>query len=130
MERTLTEAAQGNDILEYVNRSTVDFFNINVTDWINMTNSFKVGLSQYPYQIFSDKLAYKFTKPKDVSKMSNFDICNSLIKSLMKYGYDVLIRDVSTLGFPSCHIIVPGLSELIDASDDKIRASNTRAFNI
>ena len=128
LERTLTEAAQGTDILEYINRSTVDFFNANVTDWVNMTNSFKVGMSQYPYQIISDMSSFKFTKPRDVSHMNNQDLAQNLIKRLAANGYDVLIRNVSTLGFPSCHIIIPGLSELIDASDDKIRAYNTRAF--
>lgn len=128
LERTLTEAAQGTDILEYVNRSFVDFFNTNVTDWVNMTNSFKVGLSQYPYQMFSKTLAYKFSKPKDVSGMSNKQLCENMVNGLIQNGYDVLIRDVSVLGFPSYHIIIPRLSELIDASDDKIRASNTRVF--
>lgn len=128
LERTLTEAAQGTDIVEYVNRSYIDFFNTGVTDWINMTNSFKVGLSQYPYQLFSDNLAYKFTKPKDVSASTNKSLCDEMIRNIVKEGYDILIRDVSTLGFPSYHIIIPGMSELIDASDDKIRASNTRAF--
>lgn len=128
LERTLTEAAQGTDVLEYVNRSHVDFFNTNVTDWVNMTNSFKVGLSQYPYQLFSKKLAYKFVKPKDISGWSNKEICKKMMRDLMDEGYDILIRDVSTFGFPSYHIIVPGMSELIDASDDKVRASNTRVF--
>lgn len=128
LERTLTEAAQGTDIVEYVNRSYIDFFNTNVTDWINMTNSFKVGLSQYPYQLFSDRLAYKFTKPKDVSNATNRSMCEDMVKAIVDDGYDILVRDVSTLGFPSYHIIIPGMSELIDASDDKIRAYNTRAF--
>ncbi len=128
LERTLTEAAQGTDIVEYVNRSYVDFFNTNVTDWINMTNSFKVGLSQYPYQLFSDRLAYKFTKPKDVSNATNRSMCEDMVKTIVSDGYDILLRDVSTLGFPSYHIIIPGMSELIDASDDKIRAYNTRGF--
>ena len=128
LERTLTEAAQGNDIVEYVNRSHVDFLNTGVTDWDNMTNSFKVGMSQYPYQLFSNKLAFKFCKPKDVSGATNKTLCEEMIRSLLKEGYDVLIRDVSTLGMPSYHVIVPGMSELVDASDDKIRASNTRAF--
>lgn len=129
LERTLTEAAQGTDILAYVERSTVDFLNRNVTNWINMTNSYKVGLSQYPYQILSDKPAYAFTPPKDVSALSNEQLCKSMIDNLLNMGFDVLIRDVSTFGFPSYHIIVPKMSELIDASDDKMRAYNTRAYS-
>ena len=128
LERTLTEAAQGEDILEYVNRSHVDFFNTNVTNWINVTNCYKVGLSQYPFQLFADNLAYRFTKPQDVSGATNEMLCKSMVQNLLDTGYDVLIRDVSSLGFPSYHIIVPGMSELIDLTDDKIRAYNTRTF--
>ena len=53
MERTFTEAAQGNDILEYVNRSIIDFENSGVDEEDNIVNSFKIGLAQYPYQIFA-----------------------------------------------------------------------------
>lgn len=129
LERTLTETTQGMDVFEYAShRSFVDFFNRNVTDWINITNSFKVGLAQYPYQMLSVDAMYEFTEPEDVSCYSNDEICLKWINDLLKEGYDILIRDVSTLGFPSYHIIIPNLSELIDAGDDKIRAYNTRAF--
>lgn len=128
LERTLTEATQGADIFEYVERSTVDFLNRNVTDRDNMGNSYTIGLAQYPYQLFSDKAAFEFTVPKNVSKLSNEQMCKSMIKGLMESGFDVLIRDVSTFGFPSYHVIVPQLSEITDASDDIIRANNTRAY--
>lgn len=129
LERTLTEATQGTDILKYVERSSVDFFNKKVSNWVNMTNSFKVGLAQFPYQILSDKPVFKFTPARDISNLSNKELCNKMINDLIESGNDILIRDVSTFGFPSYHIIVPTLSELIDASDDKIRAYNTRSFS-
>ena len=49
-------------------------------------------------------------------------------KLLLDEGYDVLIRDVSNLDFPSYHILIPGMSELNDGSDTATRADNTRAF--
>ena len=42
-------------------------------------------------------------------------------------GYDVMIRDVH-IGFPSFHIIIPGLSEMVYPSDLQFRATNTRYY--
>ena len=39
-----------------------------------------------------------------------------------------MIRDVSYLGFPSFHIIIPGLSEMVYPSDLQFRATNTRYY--
>ena len=128
MERTFTEAAQGNDILEYVNRSVIDFMNKNVGDDDNIVNSFKIGLAQYPYQIFGNKPDYEFTPVENVSQLNNAEILKKWVKEILDEGYDVLIRDVSNLDFPSYHILIPGMSELNDGSDTATRADNTRAF--
>lgn len=128
MERTFTEAAQGNDILEYVNRSIVDFENNGVDEEDNIVNSFKIGLAQYPYQIFGKKFDYEFTEVKNVENMTNKEIMSEWIKEILDDGYDILIRDVSNFDFPSYHIIIPGLSELRTVTDEELRADNTRTF--
>ncbi len=129
MERTITEAAQGTNIYEFVNRSRVDFNNPNVDNDINICNSYKVSYAQYPYQIIGKTPTYHFTPAKDVSMLSNGEILKRWVESIASDGYDILIRDVSSFGFPSYHIIIPGLSELQDASDLKVRAVNTKLFS-
>ena len=128
MERTFTEAAQGNDILEYVNRSIIDFENSGVDEEDNIVNSFKIGLAQYPYQIFGKNYDYKFTEVKNVENMSNKEIMLEWIREILNDGHDILIRDVSNFGFPSYHIIIPGVSELRTVTDEELRADNTRTF--
>lgn len=128
MERTFTEAAQGNDIVEYAHRSDLDFMNMDVNNPDNIMNSFKIGLAQYPYQIFMKPASYDFVPVKDVSKMNQKEMLKEWICEIMSEGYDVLVRDVSTLGLPSYHILIPGLSELRDETDKDIRAENTRAI--
>ncbi|MBF8984391.1 hypothetical protein IZY60_12675 [Lutibacter sp. B2] len=44
---------------------------------------------------------------------------NYLVQLLQKQGYDVFIRDVSFLGFPSFHVIVAGFSEIDEFNDIK-----------
>ena len=128
MERTFTEAAQGQDILDYTDRSQIDFYNINVDDEMNVYNTYKVGKGQFPYQMFGYDNTYSFTEVKDVSEMSNTEIMHYMCESIVADGYDILVRDVSYLGFSSVHVIIPGISELFNADDKRIRAYNTRAF--
>lgn len=128
MERAFTEATQGGDVFDYINRSVVDFHNRGVDDDTNITNSYKTGAAQYPYQILGDNFSYSFTAAKDVSEMTNKEILHNWISEIRAEGYDIFIRDVSFLGFPSFHIIIPGLSELQNADDLRFRAMNTKMF--
>lgn len=126
MERCFTEAAQGQDITEYANRSKVDFYNVGVDDRINICNTYKVGIGQFPYQIFGRKETFPFTVVKDVASKTNVELAIEWCKEIISDGYDVLIRNVSHLGFPSAHIIIPGLSETFGADDIDYRYYNTR----
>lgn len=128
MERTFTEAAQGNNIKEYCDRSVLDFNNTGVCDSTNIGNSFKTGLAQYPYELFNKDNTYDFSPVIEVKDKTNEDLLKQLIDNLENKGYHVLIRNVSYLGFPSYHIIVPGLSELRPGKDINFRAANTRDF--
>lgn len=128
IERTLTEATQGQDLAEYSKRSSVDFTNNHVDEWKNIYNSYKFGMGQYPYQLFSKNPTYAFTPVEDVSGMDNWEILHRWIGKITNAGYDVMIRDVSYLGFPSFHIIIPGLSEMVYPSDLQFRATNTRYY--
>lgn len=128
MERAFTEATQGNDIFTYAQRSHIDFSNLDSSNSMNIYNSYKLGVGQYPYQLFGNKPTYEFVPLKDVSSMSNQEILNYWVTDIINDGYDVLIRDVSNLGFPSYYIVIPGLSEMWEDKDVIFRAYNTRFF--
>lgn len=116
IERALTEAGQGNEITKYCNRSTIDLKNNKVDSRFNIYNCYKTGMGQFPYEIFK-KCSNPFTKVKDVSNMTNKEILSYLLDLVINDGYQILIRDVSYLGFPSYHIIIPNMSEMLDLSD-------------
>lgn len=129
IERTFTEANQGIDITSYAHHSILDFENKFVDSDINVYNSVKFGIAQYPFQILS-KSVLPFVPVKDVSEMTNKDILDYYVKELIKDGYDILIRDVSYLGFPSFHIIIPTMSEILNATDTRFRAFNSKVYMI
>lgn len=126
MERTLTEATQGCDVDIYSTRSRLDFNNVLVDNWINISNSFKIGMAQYPYQLFDGDVTYEFVPVKDVSDLSNSEIMMEMFDDILADGYDILLRDVSYLDFGSYHVLVPGMSDVEPADDKLIRAYNTK----
>ncbi|HHX36820.1 MAG TPA: YcaO-like family protein [Clostridiaceae bacterium] len=128
LERAFTEATQGQDIFEYTKRSYIDFSNDSVDNWRNIYNSYKFGMGQYPFQIFSKESSAKFTPVEDVSMLTNVELLRKWINSILDDGFDLLIRDVSTFGFPSYHIIIPNMSEMMYPDDFRYRATNTRYF--
>lgn len=126
IERCITEAAQGNDITEYVNRSKLDFSNKDINDPINIFNCFRIGIAQYPYEIMNEKNTFEFVEMPSVSEMSNREILNYMVNNLIKDGYEVLIHDVSYLGFPSYQVIVPEMSEMMYMTDEDFKAINLK----
>jgi len=129
IERTFTEITQGGDITEYFT-CKINFYNLGVDDPINILNSYRSGRGKYPYQIIKSPKEIKFKMIKDVSSMSNKEILKDMISFFKRDGYDILIHDVSYLGFPSFHIIIPTLSELDNCDDTKFRLKNTSNFII
>lgn len=128
MERTLTEATQGGDVKEYCGRSWIDFYNRKVDDQANIYNSYKFGQAQYPYELFGDIPDYEFVPAKDVSQKGNQELFEELAEGFLTAGYDILIRDVSYLGFPSYQMLIPGFSELQQETDLMAKVYNTRAY--
>ncbi|MCT4595895.1 MAG: YcaO-like family protein [Anaeromicrobium sp.] len=120
LERTLTELLQGQDIrnmrgvTEYTYKTEIK------EEEENIIGIFVDGSGLYPSQIFNGDFTYEFKGFKDHNLWSNKEMLTYLINLLRDKGHNVYIRDVSFLGFPSFHIIVPGFSEIYEI--DNIRA--------
>lgn len=128
IERTITEASQGHNISKYSNRSILDFFNREVDNPTNITNGYKYGHAQFPYQLFGKD--YVYDRVENDSQKTNKEYYVEWKDKILNKGYDILIRDVGYLGFPSYHIIIPGLSEIVNSNSDTLKAKNTRRYVI
>lgn len=111
-ERTLTELLQGQDIKNL--RGVWEFsYKRNISDeHHNLINIFVNGCGWYPNQLFGPNASYEFTPFADVSLMNNKEMLNHLVTTLKSMDHDVYARNVSFLGFPAFHVIVPGFSEI------------------
>ena len=116
-ERTLTELLQGQDIKNM--RGVWEFsYKRNISnEHHNLINIFVNGCGWYPNELFGPNVSYEFTPFADVSLMNNKEMLNYLVNTLKSMGHDVYARNVSFLGFPAFHVIVPGFSEIEDIDE-------------
>jgi len=119
IERTLTELLQGQDIHRMMGVREFSYKNEVYENPENMMGILVNGSGIYPMEFFSGEYNNQFQGFINTPGASNKELLVYLIDSLAKHGYDVFIRDVSYLGFPSFHIIVPGLSEIEEIDDVK-----------
>lgn len=112
MERCFTEAAQGMDIYDYSQTCLFDFGSENLDKDENVREFVDSNVATIPYNVFSPNKTYQFTEVEDVSNLNNKEILKRLVDQILEDGNDILIRDVSTLGFPSYRIIIPGMTEM------------------
>lgn len=126
IERLFTEATQGLNLEHFAKKTVVDFYNNGVNTRTNLMNGFKTGDALYPYELLCEESEYEFVEPVEGSNMSNKEMLQSMINLFLDDGYDVLIHDVSYLGFPSYQVLVPGVSEMNYPEDNYFEAENTR----
>lgn len=128
MERTLTEAAQGSDITEYAGRSILDPNNEIVFDEINIENSYKTGEAQFPFELLLDTPSFEFVPMPDVSNLNSREILDYMMNKFLEDNYNILIRDVTYLSFPAYHIIIPGISEMTDMTDQRFKLLHMKYY--
>lgn len=117
LERCLTETLQGkllNDTLhefmtEYSSEDSVS------NQPANYRSIVATGKGVYPGEIFSPQESYPFSEFRDVDYMTNKDMLHYLTELILSKGYDILVRDVSFLDFPSVHVVIPGMSDIFYA---------------
>ena len=116
LERCLTEILQGRDLsqrLSWMMRSFT-FSDQQVNHPANMANIIRIGTGSYPNEFFSQRNSYLFQEFPGVQGLTNQELLHQLINLIQEKGYSLLVRDVSYLGFPSFHVLIPGMSEILD----------------
>ncbi len=123
LERTLTEAFQGRDLEAFtaINRIAPEAACVYKE---NLANIYKCGVGNFRKELFSDRPSYQFS-PWIEKNRTNGEMLSEMIGLLLNEGRDILIRNVSFMGFPSYHIIVPGFSELYPVDELKRKEANT-----
>jgi len=112
LERVFTESLQGKNLEQFTKYSAAVFSAALEGSEHNIFNNMKIGAGFYPVSIFGSEPSYAFAEWDWDGNADNKELACKMNRKLEEDGYDVYIKDASSLGFPSVHIIVPGLSEL------------------
>lgn len=111
LERALTESFQGRDIdhvatfVDYkYNRSEI--YNIK-----NLTDEFQFGCSEKLPEMFVSDTMIPFNRDVGFSGLNNKELFAECISFFKDQGLELLVRDCSSLGFPTVQVVVPGYSE-------------------
>lgn len=119
VERTLTEAFQGKDINQFT--TMVDIAPLEETAaHSNLRSVVHDGSGSYPPSLFTGAPSWEYVRWPSDEGLSNAELLDRMIDLLRRDGYRLLVRDTSFLGFPSCHILVPGMSELNDSTPEAL----------
>lgn len=112
LERCFTEIFQG------YTAETLRFENdVNDCEKLDLFNEFKRSLMhgrgcQYE-SFFNNKPSYPYCGHTTIPEGKDFrEDLHNICQWIMNKGFDIYIRDNSFLGFPTLHIVVPGLSEI------------------
>ncbi len=116
VERTLTEAFQGRNIEKFTHINELSSDDNAVQDVWNIRSIMRDGSGLYPVDAFHGQPSWDFVPWGAAEGASNGEMLEDMLEILKREGRRLIVRDVSHLGFPSCHIIVPGLSELREGS--------------
>ncbi|NSW89830.1 MAG: YcaO-like family protein [Firmicutes bacterium] len=117
LERGMTELMQGRrmDDLDWMVKFSY-LENTEISKFKNKDNIFCFGCGYYPARFFGEDCNYGFSEFEYCGNGSNGEMLSYLINIIQGKGYDILIRDVSFLEFPSFHVVVPFFSEVNDSN--------------
>ena len=127
LERCLTEVAQGRNLFG-ANRDWMTRFQYNDEAALTPLNAYNVvrtGAGSYPESFLANNSCL-FSGYPTVEHLSNQALLKQLTAILLKLGGDVLIRDLSYLGFSTYQVIVPGISEVFEYDSTRLRLEKFR----
>ena len=115
-ERTLTELLQGQDISRMMGMREFSY-RAGADDGNNLIGILINGSGVYPSEFFGPQASYIFREWDEIKADSNRELLRHLLAVLVAEGFQAYARDVSFLGFPAYHVVIPHFSEIEAFSD-------------
>ena len=113
LERCLTEIYQNPEGIHWLNLKfdIISHFSSEEFIYVNGNLIFNCSNGYWPLSLFSSKASYQFNGLNTSLNVSDIEDFEFIKGQISKLGFNIYIRDVSFLGFPSYYIIVPGMSQ-------------------
>jgi ribosomal protein S12 methylthiotransferase accessory factor len=120
VERTLTEAFQGKNVSLFTSSNHTGTEE-ELNDYHNAINVVKAGFGACPPQLLTGEPRWTFHPWTAWEGLNNHEYLVKLLSHAKANGYRPLIRDSSHMGFPSCHIVIPGIHDVYPVSGTRVR---------
>jgi len=125
LERTMTELMQGRN-LEELDSFEVPTFDMGlVSNSSNIESHFIDSNGKIGFSFLNSKKSFEYTnwKYKGIDTEEEYEFLLDITKNIKK---DIYLREYNYLGFYSCQMIVPGISEVYPVDDMLYNNTNRR----
>ena len=113
IERTLTESFQGRSIDRFTNNEDFIYNLDNVNSYQSVYKELKRGNYDKSPEFFVGESRYSYNSNAGFNGGSNKELLSQLVEYFGECGKEILVRDGSSLGFPTYNVLIPGYSEII-----------------
>lgn len=113
LQRTLTESFQGRNIHNVTIHENFSYGQHHAFDMQHLVPELVRGTSEKTPEFFFRIPDEPYRPNTFFAAKTNRERLAECIAFFRQQGYDVLVRDCSCLGFPTCQVIIPGYSESV-----------------
>lgn len=134
LQRTLTETFQGRNLKNVAKYEGLCYTDEDSQNFRRFIKELTMGCAEKKPQFFINKAEGPYQPCPGFSGANNRECLAECIDYFADMGYDVLVRDYSSLGFPTCQVIIPGYSDAISHrfslkyNDYRYRSGATKAL--
>lgn len=111
VNRTLTETFQGRNIGSFTKYDSFVYRSAGNLDLKSLYRELRVGEAEKPPQFFIREADRPWNSAMGFTGSNNRELFREVVRYFADMGYDVLVRNGSCLGFPTCQVLIPGYSE-------------------
>lgn len=112
LERALTESFQGRNIETIAEFDEVIWDHSAIRPIHHLSSDFFKGSSPKSAGFFFGTPAYSYDANSFFKGNSNKELLQECVEHFSRQGYEVLVYDSSSLGFPTCQVMIPGYSDI------------------
>lgn len=113
LERTLTETFQGRTLQSFPQNEDFIYNFDEVHSYRSIYKELKKGNYDKSPEFFIGECKYQYDKELGFTGKSNSELLDELVEYFGKLGKQILVRNGSSLGFPTYNVLIPGYSEVI-----------------
>jgi len=112
LERALTETFQGRSISTIARFEDLTYNAADSASLTNLVNEFTYGTWTKSPRFFCGTPSLPFNPSAGFSGSGNKALLRECVDYFDSLGCEILVCNHATLGFPTCHVLVPGYSEI------------------